>query len=39
MEKGQLEDLMGVKGFKNWKTARDGGPRRSIREELVQGNI
>ena len=39
MEAGQLEDLLQVKGFKNWKTARDGGPRRSIREELVRGNI
>ncbi|MCP4022907.1 MAG: hypothetical protein GY729_13785 [Desulfobacteraceae bacterium] len=39
MEQGQLEDLLGVKGAKSWKTARDGGPRRSIREELVQGNI
>jgi len=39
MEAGQLEDLMGVRGLKDWTTARDGGPRRSIREELVQGNI
>lgn len=39
MEAGQLEDLMGVKGLKDWQTARDGGPRKSIREELVQGNI
>ncbi len=39
MESGRLEDLMGVKGIKSWKTARDGGPRRSIREELIQGNI
>lgn len=39
MDAGQLEDLMGVKGLKDWTTARDGGPRRSIREELVQGNI
>jgi len=39
MESGKLSDLIGVKGVKNWKTARHGGPRRSIREELVQGNI
>jgi ferredoxin len=39
MEAGRLEDLQRVVGIKNWKTARDGGPRRSIREELVQGNI
>lgn len=39
MEAGKLEDLMGVKGVKNWRTARDGGPRRSIREELIKGNI
>lgn len=39
MEQGKLEDLLGVKPAKNWKTARDGGPRKSIREELLQGNI
>ncbi len=39
MEQGKLEDLMGVKPAKNWRTARDGGPRKSVREELVQGNI
>ena len=39
MEQGRLADLQGVKPAKNWKTARDGGPRKSIREELVQGNI
>jgi len=39
MEAGEIEDLMGVKGFKDWRTSRDGGPRRSIREELIQGNI
>ena len=39
MEQGKLEDLTRVKPPKNWKTARDGGPRRSIREELVEGNI
>ncbi|WP_027362351.1 methylenetetrahydrofolate reductase C-terminal domain-containing protein [Desulfospira joergensenii] len=39
MELGKLEDLSRIKPPKNWKTARDGGPRRSIREELVEGNI
>ncbi|MFH2060345.1 MAG: methylenetetrahydrofolate reductase C-terminal domain-containing protein [Pseudomonadota bacterium] len=39
MEAGQLDDLLGVKSAKNWLTARDGGPRKSIREELIQGNI
>ncbi len=39
MEQGQLEDISAFKPAKNWKTARDGGPRKSIREELVQGNI
>ncbi len=39
MDAGRIEDLQRVVGIKNWKTARDGGPRRSIREELVQGNI
>jgi len=36
MENGRLEDLLKVKAAKDWRTARDGGPRRSIREELVQ---
>ena len=36
MEKGRLEDLMKMKPNKDWRTARDGGPRRSVREELVQ---
>ncbi len=39
MESGRLSDLLGVKGIRSWKTARDGGPRRSIREELIEGNI
>jgi ferredoxin len=39
MDAGKLEDLVGYKGIKDWRTARDGGPRKSIREELVQGNI
>ena len=39
MDQGKLEDLMDVKGPKSWRTSRDGGPRRSIREELLQGNI
>ncbi len=39
MESGRLSDLIGVKGIRSWKTARDGGPRRSIREELIQDNI
>jgi len=39
MDSGRLEDLIGIKGIKSWKTARDGGPRKSIREELIQGNI
>lgn len=39
MDAGRLDDLLGVKGLKDWQTARDGGPRKSIREELVKGNI
>jgi hypothetical protein len=35
MEQGRLEDLLEVKPAKDWQTARDGGPRKSIREELV----
>ncbi len=36
MEQGRLEDLLEVKPAKDWATARDGGPRKSVREELVQ---
>jgi ferredoxin len=36
MEKGRLEDLTKMKPSKDWRTARDGGPRKSVREELVQ---
>jgi ferredoxin len=36
MEQGRLEDLRRFREFKDWRTARDGGPRKSIREELVQ---
>ena len=36
MEQGRLEDLRTHRGFKDWRSARDGGPRKSIREELVQ---
>lgn len=36
MEQGRLEDLRNIRAAKNWETARDGGPRKSIREELVQ---
>lgn len=35
-EQGRLEDLRHYWAAKDWRTARDGGPRRSIREELVQ---
>jgi ferredoxin len=36
IEQGRLEDLRIIRAPKNWTTARDGGPRKSIREELVQ---
>jgi ferredoxin len=36
MEQGRLNDLLDVVPAKNWQTARDGGPRRSRREELIQ---
>jgi len=39
MEAGELEELLAVKELKDWRTARHGGPRRSIREELIKGNI
>lgn len=36
MEQGRLGDLTIFKAPKDWRTARDGGPRKSLREELVQ---
>lgn len=35
MEQGRLEDLLEIRPPKDWRTARDGGPRKSIREELT----
>lgn len=35
-EQGRLDDLRKYWAAKDWRTARDGGPRKSIREELVQ---
>ncbi len=35
MEQGRLEDLLVNKPAKDWRTARDGGPRRSIREDIA----
>jgi ferredoxin len=35
-QQGRLEDLRRYWAPKDWRTARDGGPRKSIREELVQ---
>ena len=37
MEQGRLDDLLMIKAAKDWRTARDGGPRKSIREELLKG--
>ena len=36
MDQGRLEELMKQKPVKDWRTARDGGPRKSVREELVE---
>lgn len=36
MEEGRLDELLKFRPPKVWTTARDGGPRKSIREELVQ---
>ena len=36
MEQGRLDELIEFKPPKSWTTARDGGPRTVIREELVK---
>ncbi|GAG42831.1 unnamed protein product, partial [marine sediment metagenome] len=33
---GRLEDLLQIMAPKDWQTSRDGGPRKSVREELVE---
>ncbi|MFZ0451393.1 MAG: methylenetetrahydrofolate reductase C-terminal domain-containing protein [Desulfatiglandaceae bacterium] len=36
MQEDRLDDLLQFRPAKDWTTARDGGPRRLIREELVK---
>jgi len=36
MREGRIEELLTFMPSKDWRTARDGGPRKSVREELVQ---
>lgn len=36
MEQGRLEDLLQIKAEKDWSTSRDGGPRKSVREDLLE---
>ncbi len=36
MEEGRLDELLELRPAKVWTTARDGGPRKSVREDLVQ---
>jgi len=36
IEQDRLDDLLEVKPAKDWRTSRDGGPRKSVREELVE---
>lgn len=36
MAQGRLEDILDVMPAKDWRSAGHGGPRKSIREELVQ---
>ncbi|MFO7459968.1 MAG: methylenetetrahydrofolate reductase C-terminal domain-containing protein [Desulfatiglandales bacterium] len=36
MEEGRVDDLTKIRPAKDWRTAAHGGPRKSVREELVQ---
>jgi ferredoxin len=36
MDQGRMEEITTLKPVKDWRTARDGGPRKSVREELVE---
>ena len=36
MERGRLEDLVKIRADKDWSTSRDGGPRKSVREDLLE---
>ncbi len=35
MARGEIDKLMEIQPAKNWKTSRDGGPRRITREDLM----
>ncbi len=35
MERGELDRLLEINAAKDWKTSRDGGPRRITREDLM----
>ncbi|OPX33039.1 MAG: hypothetical protein B1H11_13185, partial [Desulfobacteraceae bacterium 4484_190.1] len=35
MAQGRLDELVKFRPPKSWTTARDGGPRKMVREELV----
>jgi ferredoxin len=36
MKEGRMDDFLKMELVKNWKTGRDGGPRRMVKEELVK---
>ncbi|MFO8048772.1 MAG: methylenetetrahydrofolate reductase C-terminal domain-containing protein [Desulfosudaceae bacterium] len=36
MAAGRLEDLLKIQDARDWRSSRDGGPRRSTREELIE---
>jgi hypothetical protein len=35
IKQGRLSDLLSSRPAKDWRTAKDGGPRRSIREDIA----
>ena len=35
-KQGKLDTLLEVRPMKSWTTARDGGPRKVIREDLAK---
>jgi hypothetical protein len=32
---GRLRDMMAIQPLKDWSKARDGGPRKALREDLM----
>jgi hypothetical protein len=39
MAQGEIDRLLAIQPAKNWRTSRDGGPRKIVREDLRQVSL